>query len=252
MRQISRLKKVILATTAVVLVGTTVPFTGEAHAASSNNVNAHRMVQDIFSQVGLDSPFKGKTPTVQKQKVQKQENNQEKEQTSQEDSSANQPAQSVQPAQQPVQESVKEQTTEQPKPEQKTTQEEANDSFGDQVIATGEKYLGVPYKFGAEYPSSGKFDCSSFTQYVFAKHGVKLPRTSRQQSKVGVEVPRSQMQKGDLVFFKLKGRSGIRHVGIYAGNGKLLHTWGPGGVRYDEMSDRWLDWGFVKATRVRP
>ncbi|MDA8351626.1 MAG: C40 family peptidase [Firmicutes bacterium] len=133
-------------------------------------------------------------------------------------------------------------------------EQSAAESFGDKIIETGEKYMGVPYKLGAEYPESGKFDCSSFTQYVFAKNGVKLPRTAEPQSKVGKEVPRSQLQKGDLVFFKLKGKEhlGIEHVGIYAGDGKLLHTWGPGGVRYDEMSDRWLDWGFVKATRVQP
>lgn len=126
-------------------------------------------------------------------------------------------------------------------------------SFADRIIQTGEKYMGTPYKFGARAGQTKNFDCSSFVQYVYGQNGVKLPRGAIKQSKVGKQVSRSQLQKGDLVFFKLRSSKGkIGHVGIYAGNGKVLHTWGPGGVRYDKMSTAWLDWGFVKATRVTP
>ncbi|QKG85850.1 C40 family peptidase [Kroppenstedtia pulmonis] len=127
-------------------------------------------------------------------------------------------------------------------------------AFTDRIIATGEKYLGTPYKFGAPTGQTKTFDCSSFTHQVFKENNVNLPRSSRSQATVGKDVARSDLQKGDLVFFKLRGREnlGIGHVGIYAGNGKLLHTWGPGGVRYDNMSDGWLNWGYVKAKRVTP
>ncbi|PTX60823.1 cell wall-associated NlpC family hydrolase [Melghirimyces profundicolus] len=236
------IKKAVLATTAFALVSTAAPLTGQAHAAGSNNLNAYAMVQNIFDQVGLANPLTGKGSSAQQQD--------QTEQPAQPQQTAQQ--QEQQPAQQP------QQTTQQPQQEQQqpaqNTQDENTSDFGDRIIATGEKYLGTPYKFGSSSKTTKTFDCSSFTQRVFAENGVKLPRTAEPQSKVGVEVPRSELQKGDLVFFKLKGKEhlGIEHVGIYAGNGKILHTYGPGGVRYDDMSKRWLDWGFVKATRVRP
>jgi cell wall-associated NlpC family hydrolase len=127
----------------------------------------------------------------------------------------------------------------------------ANYTLADKIIKTGEKYLGTPYKFGARSGQTNVFDCSSFVQYVYGVNGIKLPRSSRQQATVGTTIPRSQIQKGDLLFFKTSHSNGrIGHVGIYAGNNKVLHTWGPGGVRYDSLSTPWLDKGFVLAKRV--
>ncbi|SDW54398.1 NlpC/P60 family protein [Marininema mesophilum] len=126
-------------------------------------------------------------------------------------------------------------------------------SFGAKVIATGDKYLGTPYKWGAKVGDTDTFDCSSFTKYVYGKNGVELPRGARKQGEEGKKVTRANLQKGDLVFFKLKRTNGkIGHVGIYAGDGKVLHTWGRGGVRYDKMTNAWLDWGFLYGTRVTP
>ena len=68
--------------------------------------------------------------------------------------------------------------------------------------------LGVRYKFGALKGRTNSFDCSSFTQYVFGKYGINLPRSSKQQSQVGTYVARDQLQPGDLVFFY----SPIHHV----------------------------------------
>ncbi|WP_044356621.1 C40 family peptidase [Paenibacillus sp. E194] len=115
-------------------------------------------------------------------------------------------------------------------------------SKADKIIATGKKYLGVKYKFGAKSGSTKAFDCSSFTQYVYGKHGINLPRTSKQQSKVGVAVSKKNMKKGDLLFFY----SPVHHVGIYMGNGKILHTYGKGGVRIDNLS-KWES----RLTKVR-
>ncbi len=213
MRNTKILKKVVLTSTAFLLLGTAAPAAGQAHAASAD-------VQSIFKQVGIKYNF---VKSVQAKKP---------EASKSESSQPNQPSNPSPDAQQPV-------------------QEEQNSSFGDKIIATGEKFMGTPYRLGANYAKEGKFDCSAFTQHVFKQNGIDLPRSSRSQSKVGVDVPRNQLQKGDLLFFKLRGKSQIGHVAIYAGNGKVLHTWGPGGVRYDKLSTPWLDQGFVKATRVR-
>lgn len=98
-----------------------------------------------------------------------------------------------------------------------------------QLIATGKKYLGVDYEFGAgPYSSSGTFDCSSFVQQLYETYGVNMPRLARSQAKRGVSVSRSNLRKGDLLFFYVPGRfksnRTVGHVGIYIGNGKMLHS----------------------------
>ncbi|GBF12443.1 MULTISPECIES: C40 family peptidase [Tepidibacillus] len=124
-------------------------------------------------------------------------------------------------------------------------------TIADSIIETGEKYMGTPYQFGARAYQTNTFDCSSFTQYVFYKNGIKLPRNSRQQSTVGAYVPYGKWQKGDLLFYTLPGYNGrIGHVAIYAGNGKVLHTYGKPGVTYTDMNVRWLKDYYVTARRV--
>lgn len=82
------------------------------------------------------------------------------------------------------------------------------------------QYLGVPYAFGGTSPESG-FDCSGFTQYVFAHFGIGLPRTSQDQASAGVAV--SQPAPGDLMISADNG-----HVAIYMGNGLMIHAPRPG------------------------
>jgi lipoprotein Spr len=118
----------------------------------------------------------------------------------------------------------------------------------DQIISTGLKYQGVPYQFGAKSGRTDAFDCSSFTQYVFKQNGISLPRTSTQQSTVGTFVPRDQLQPGDLIFFY----SPIHHVAIYMGDGKLLHTYGKGGVTTSSLNTGWWDSHYKTARRVLP
>nr|WP_233567909.1 C40 family peptidase [Cohnella faecalis] len=115
------------------------------------------------------------------------------------------------------------------------------------IIQTGKQYLGVPYKFGAKTGNTSRFDCSSFTQYVFARNGIHLPRSSKQQSKVGTYVPRNQLRPGDLVFFY----SPIHHVAIYLGNGKLLHTFGKPGVTITDLNSGWWSSHYTTARRVQ-
>jgi cell wall-associated NlpC family hydrolase len=82
------------------------------------------------------------------------------------------------------------------------------------VLAIAAQYEGLMYSYGGTSPSTG-FDCSGFTQYVFSKVGISLPRTAEDQRQSSARV--SNPQPGDLVFFG----SPAYHVGIYAGNGKM-------------------------------
>jgi peptidoglycan DL-endopeptidase CwlO len=92
---------------------------------------------------------------------------------------------------------------------------------GDQVIAEGQKYLGIPYVWGGTDPTKG-LDCSGFTQLVYGNLGIDLPRVSRDQAKVGDEVTGGldNAQKGDLLFFG----EPVHHVAIYMGDGKMIEA----------------------------
>jgi cell wall-associated NlpC family hydrolase len=82
------------------------------------------------------------------------------------------------------------------------------------VLAIAAQYEGLAYHYGGTSPSTG-FDCSGFTQYVFSRVGISLPRTAEAQRQA--VTPVSNPQPGDLVFFG----SPAYHVGIYAGNGMM-------------------------------
>ncbi len=125
-----------------------------------------------------------------------------------------------------------------------TTQSNANVNKTE-VINYGKQFLGVPYKFGTgPYSANNRtFDCSSFTRHIYGKFGVNLPRSSRSQSDIGQRVTINNLQVGDLMFFYTPGRYSsnkiVGHVGIYAGNNKLLHTYGKPGVVLQEFSPYW-------------
>ncbi len=124
-------------------------------------------------------------------------------------------------------------------------------AVADNIIATGKQFLGVPYEFGAESGRTDKFDCSSFTQYVFKQNGIELPRSSRQQAKEGTYVPKDQLQKGDLIFSDTNRDGEINHVSIYMGDNQLLHTYRVGvGVTISEFEGSSWDNTYVTARRV--
>jgi len=120
----------------------------------------------------------------------------------------------------------------------------------DKIITLGKKYLGVKYRLGAPSGSTGVFDCSSFTQYIFGKYGVKLPRVSSAQATKGKTVAKANLKKGDLVFFKSSNSSKIGHVAVYIGNNKILHTYGKPGVTITSLSASYWKSHYKTAKRV--
>ncbi|MBJ6641441.1 C40 family peptidase [Streptomyces sp. DHE7-1] len=98
------------------------------------------------------------------------------------------------------------------------------------AFSAAQSKIGSPYVYGATGPSS--YDCSGLTSWAYAQAGVSIPRTSEAQSGIGTRLTRSQLQVGDLVFFF----NDLHHVGLYAGNGQILHAPRTGTVvRYESM-----------------
>lgn len=118
------------------------------------------------------------------------------------------------------------------------------------LLKTAYAMRGTRYVWGGTSRSGG-FDCSGFTSTVYRKDGIDLPRTSREQSQIGTQVHRGNLQKGDLVFFKTLGSHHINHVGIYIGNGKFMHaSSGRGRVTVSSLSDSYYSNHFAEARRV--
>ncbi|MBY8880411.1 C40 family peptidase [Actinacidiphila acidipaludis] len=109
-----------------------------------------------------------------------------------------------------------------------------------QAVAFAYRALGLPYVWGATGPSA--YDCSGLTQAAWKSAGVSLPRTTYTQINAGTRVPESQLRPGDLVFFY----SGVSHVGLYIGDGQMIHAPHPGApVRIAAISEM----PFAGATR---
>jgi len=136
----------------------------------------------------------------------------------------------------------------------------------EKVIAAGMKYWGTPYEFGASRNSTATFDCSSFVRQAFIDAlGIKLPADSRQQGtyvkgKGNVQTDWTKLKRGDLMFFMSykgtkassyagvnKSTARITHVGIYLGDGKILHTYSNagGGVTTSDISGKHWEHRFL-------
>jgi len=119
------------------------------------------------------------------------------------------------------------------------------------MLKNAKKHLGEDYVWGGTNP--GGFDCSGYMQYIYKKEGVSIPRTAYQQSKVGKEVSRFELKKGDLLFFLTdKSRNiPVTHVGMYLGNDKFIHAASKKkGIIISSFSKSRYSRLFVKATRI--
>jgi cell wall-associated NlpC family hydrolase len=112
------------------------------------------------------------------------------------------------------------------------------------LVTTALALKGTPYLNGGSEPRRG-FDCSGFVQWVFAQHGMPLPREVREQWDEGSKISPDEVRPGDLVFFETVSR-GPSHVGIALGSGQFVHAPSSRGVvrveRYTSSywSSRWV------------
>jgi cell wall-associated NlpC family hydrolase len=118
---------------------------------------------------------------------------------------------------------------------------------GSPVLESAAEFLGRPYRFGSEGLA---FDCSGFVRAVFAKIGVELPRSAREQFSEGERVDRDDLEPGDLVFFRTYRRT-ASHVGIYVGDDKFVHAASRGGqVQVDSLDQAYYARRYLGARRV--
>jgi cell wall-associated NlpC family hydrolase len=116
------------------------------------------------------------------------------------------------------------------------------------LLATALDLRGTPYRNGGSDPSG--FDCSGFVQWVFARHGMRLPREVKDQFLAGELIDRDEVQPGDLVFFQTVSR-GASHVGIALGNEQFVHAPSSRGVvRIEKFTSGYWDQRWVGARRV--
>jgi len=91
---------------------------------------------------------------------------------------------------------------------------------GNTVVETARRYLGVRYVLGGTTPKA--FDCSGFIRYVFALHGLSLPRTAHEQAAYGMAPDERNLEPGDLLFFY--GGRGAQHIAMYIGGDSIIHA----------------------------
>ncbi len=110
--------------------------------------------------------------------------------------------------------------------------------------------IGVDYRFGGNTPDQG-LDCSGLIRYVFQQAtGIALPRSAREQARVGQSVKRGDLQPGDLVFFNTR-RFQFSHVGLYIGDNRFIHAPSTGGsVEVSNLDNRYWQKAFNGARRI--
>ena len=120
-------------------------------------------------------------------------------------------------------------------------------SLGARVAQTARSQLGVPYRSGGTTPRG--YDCSGLIWWAYRQHGVKVPRVTSDQARMGQGVSRSAARPGDILVFNTgQGSTGL-HTALYTGNGRFVHSPRPGKtVREDNLS---LDYWRKRLIRIR-
>jgi len=125
--------------------------------------------------------------------------------------------------------------------------EQSPEKAGRVAVELAEEFIGAPYRSGGTSPDG--VDCSGLTFTVYRQIGVRLPRTSRDQARVGDPVERGSLRPGDLVFFG--SGSSVNHVGIYAGDGEFIHaSTRARSVRFDRLDNKYFRNRYLTARRV--
>lgn len=115
------------------------------------------------------------------------------------------------------------------------------------LVELAKSKLGCKYVWGATGPNT--FDCSGLQMWCHKQIGISIPRTSLEQSRSGKSVSRSDLQPGDLVFFKTTSAP-VGHVGMYVGNGQFIHAPNKSKpVKYDSLSSSYYSSRYVNARR---
>jgi hypothetical protein len=105
------------------------------------------------------------------------------------------------------------------------------------LVETAKSFIGLPYQWGGSSPEEG-FDCSGLTMAVYQYNGINMPRSSKEQFMGGTPVERSELEKGDLVFFSIRTDEKVSHVGLYSGDDLFIDAPGTGKtIRVDSLSD---------------
>ncbi|EMT4393027.1 C40 family peptidase [Neisseria gonorrhoeae] len=122
----------------------------------------------------------------------------------------------------------------------------------DELIGSAMGLLGIAYRYGGTSVSTG-FDCSGFMQHIFKRAmGINLPRTSAEQARMGAPVARSELQPGDMVFFRTLGGSRISHVGLYIGNNRFIHAPRTGkNIEITSLSHKYWSGKYAFARRIK-
>ena len=121
------------------------------------------------------------------------------------------------------------------------------------VVETARNAMGSPYRWGGN--DENGYDCSGLIQWAYGEHGIVLPRVSRDQARMGMQVERSvaALRPGDILGFAVSG-GGISHVGLYVGNGEFIHS-SAAGVRLSSLTatdpdSRWWQQRWVAVRRI--
>ncbi|MFN3814312.1 MAG: C40 family peptidase [Aquificaceae bacterium] len=116
-----------------------------------------------------------------------------------------------------------------------------------EVLITALTFMERSYKFGSE--DTQAMDCSAFVQKVFAANNIYLPRTTKEQANYGVYVSRRDLKPGDLLFFATYAKH-PSHVGIYIGNGKMIHASTNLGITISDINEPYWRRSFLFAKRI--
>ncbi len=107
------------------------------------------------------------------------------------------------------------------------------------ISKTAQSQIGKYYRFGGTSPKTG-FDCSGLIMWAYEKHGIKVPRVTKDQARAGKKVHSSKAKPGDIVVFKSSATSSGYHTAMYIGNNKFVHSPKTGAkIRVESLNSYW-------------